>query len=763
MEKIKFSVVEKFQLQHKICNETDLINGLKGVKMKALIEPIRDLFRKGENENANNLKKDLPAVLISGIFKGGRTAEKLEQYSKILCLDLDKLKTDEVWPLKTVISNDPYTFAVFISPSGFGLKILVKVSSGSNYHKDAYKQVLKYYERLTDKKFDQKTNDINRLTFMSYDPEVYYYPDSDEFEVETPIKQSISAEITCSKTKEEIDVSLFGEIFEMAMQLTKKKLENIEGSRNAFLHSVACYSNLYGLPSDFLLSNLDWCSLSENEKERTILSAYKKSEQFGTWQLPKRRNFSPSEISPLPKLTEQEFVVSELENRISSENCLTPANLNSEILEKTSDESPTLPSEVYGLLPDFLQGITRHFFDAREKDIVLLSTIGVLSSVFPNVKGLYRQSEKSLNLFELFVAPASSGKGQMKWSELLGSEIDKYLQVKYNEEYSNYIQSGGVNSDVEEPKEKKFFIGSDSSNIALASQMFRNENIGVMFDTEGSTLAQMFKNDWSNSLNILLRAFENESQSISRKSKLDSFTIKKCFLALVLSTTPNQLTKIVGSIESGLYSRFLIYYFNGEVKWKDHFSSEGDSLEPVFEEAAKVILNMYKANEESPVTIIYLAENQKVEIFDYFTRRLKEFYVEYDRDLLANVYRTCVIYYKIAMILSTVRSYHDSEELPKKIIIDDRDHRAAFLIVDTLLEHVKIVYETALQEQTKGIIGRKKILLESLPAQSFQKTKFLEISNKLNIKKATAEKWLNDFKTNGNVIKIDHGIYRKAA
>jgi hypothetical protein len=765
MDTIKFSVVENCKLTSVVCNEIELIKGLTGDKMKSRIEPIRKLLAEGEKDKANQLKSKLPAITLSGIFKGRRTADKLDEYSHIVCLDLDKLAPDKLLPLKDLIAGCCYTLAVFISPSGNGLKIMVKISSGSNYHRDAYRQVLKYYTELTGERFDEVTSDISRLMFMSYDPEVYHYPDSDVFPVVTPINIELPKAESKLVSMGAADASLFDEIYEAALKFTTSKQEYKEGKRNNFIYCLAASCNRYGLPIEELRSKLDWCELSETEIKSALNSAYKNREQYGTWQLPnKHKPFNAVEADPGTTIAEPVSVLlePEIKYKAPSENRLAVAI--PDMAEKNDCISPTLPEDVYNLLPDFLKGITSHFSDAIEKDLVLLSSLGVLSSAFPKTKGLYRRSSKSLNLFELFVAPPSSGKGQMNRAEDLGKEIDKYLQQKYKMEYRAYKEAGGAESGAEEPKEKKFFIGADSSNIALASQMHSNENIGVMFDSEGSTLAQMFKNDWSNCKNILLRAFENESLSISRKKKTDSFTIDKTFLSLVLSTTPNQLVSIIGDIESGLYSRFLIYFFRSEVVWKDHFSEEGDSLDPVFEEAAREVLRMYKANEEGPAITIFLSDEQRKEIFNYFSKRLTEFHSEYDHELLANVKRTCVMYYKIAMILTVLRSYQNADVLPEKLIIDNRDHRAASLIVDTLLEHVKVVYETSLQEQTNGsITGMKKLLADSLPVQNFQKTQYLEISKKLGIKKPTAEKWLTDLQKVGRIIKLDRGLYRKAA
>jgi hypothetical protein len=751
METIKFSVVEKFNLTTKVCKENELIKGITGEKMKLLIEPIRKLILEGEKEKADELKKKLPAIIPSGIFKGGRTPDKLDQYSHIICLDLDDIEAEKLIALKEIIAKCSYTFIVFISPSGQGLKIMVKINSGSNYHTDAYKQVLKFYAKLTGEKFDEKTSDINRLMFMSFDPDVYHYPDSDVFPVINPLNTDspkINSKLIAHGTADE---SLFDIIYDTALKFTKNKQEYKEGSRNNFVFNLASSCNRYGLPAEELKGRLDWCNLSITELENTIRSGYKNTDQFGTWILPNTSKSIKTVVDPVIK----HDAVAIIETTAKSKGA-------PEAIEKTTSMSPTLPGEVYSLLPEFLKGITSHFSDGIEKDLVLLSSLGVISSALPKIRGSYARSSKALNLFVLEVAPPSSGKSNMKWAEKLGGGIDKFLQDEYKNAYREYMKPK-EDGDSDEPLEKKFFIGANSSSIALSAQMYQNKNIGVMYDSEGGTLAQMFKNDWSNCLNILLKAFENESLSINRKSKTESFNIEKCFLALVLSTTPSQLVNIIGSIENGLYSRFLIYYFSAEVVWKNQFSSDEDCLEPIFEEAANELLRIYKANEEGPNINIVVSEKQRDEINEYFTHRLKEFHIEYDRELLANVYRTCVMYYKIAMILTAVRAYQQQELLPEKLTIDNRDHRAAFLIVDTLLRHVKIVYETTMQAQTNGIIGKKNMLIESLPDQNFQKMQYLALSSSLGIKKPTAEKWLNDLQKIGKIIRLDHGLYRKAS
>jgi hypothetical protein len=69
------------------------------------------------------------AFTPSGTFENGRKAELLTQYSEYVILDLDDLNPVQLEEAKKIVALAPYTFAVFISPSGNGLKIIVAVNS----------------------------------------------------------------------------------------------------------------------------------------------------------------------------------------------------------------------------------------------------------------------------------------------------------------------------------------------------------------------------------------------------------------------------------------------------------------------------------------------------------------------------------------------------------------------------------------------------------------------------------------------------------
>ena len=739
MKPYNFSIVEKLKLTEKICNVDRLVKGLKEDKMKTFIEPIRKLIANDERDKANLLKAKLPAIIPAGIFKGERTKTGIQSYSHIICLDLDKLEPEMVAPIKEIIAKSDYTFLVFDSPSGRGLKIFVKVDSGMNYHKDAYNQVAKFYEQMTGRTFDH-THDITRLMYMSYDPEVYYYPDSVLFHVETPI-QPFKPELQSSIKENE---KVYQKKYDAAFNFTKKKIEYVEGNRNNFVHMLAAAGNRYGLPAVELSSRLQWCELPQVEVETTIKSAYKNKEDWNIWQLDFRNNnATQNDNNPSKILLDTDIFAPEINDMQIDRNI-----------------PPCISKEVYDLLPEFLKEITSKFPEGIDKDIVLISTLGVMSSIFPSTKGLYESSSVALNLYTLLVAPPGSGKGKMKWAARLTNKVENLLL----EEHEIIVKRLKKAKDILGLKtlvERKINMGTDTSVIGLFKQMFVNKNFGIMFDSEGSTLTTMFKNDWSNFSNLLLKSLHNESHTITRSDR--SITIEKTFLSIVLSSIPAQVFEMLKGVDNGLYSRFGIYYFSGEDEFKNLFGSKRDTLEEFFDNKADEVLKMWKANIEGNKTFVSLSEENQTEVYEYFCKSLQEFNLEYGGELAANVKRSCLIFYKIAMILTCIRGYGKTDTLPGEMIIDERDFRAAFLIVDTLLQHTKFVFENVINKKSNGMIGKKKQLAQTLPKDKFQRAQYLEIAAKLSITKATADFWLKDFQKKGIVSKLEHGLYQKAA
>ena len=123
-----------------------------------------------------DFKKKLPVVLFSGEFEA-RNDEALASHSQFIVLDFDHI---DVAASKALLSTDPYVYSCWVSPSGDGLKALVKVSNPER-HRDHFRALRTYFNKQYDLEVDESGINESRACFESYDPEIVVNEDSAVF------------------------------------------------------------------------------------------------------------------------------------------------------------------------------------------------------------------------------------------------------------------------------------------------------------------------------------------------------------------------------------------------------------------------------------------------------------------------------------------------------------------------------------------------------------------------------------------------------
>ena len=132
---------------------------IKEGRSQTLIEAVRN----GDKD----FKKKLPIVLFSGEFET-RNDEAIARHSQFIVLDFDHI---DVAASKALLSTDPYVYSCWVSPSGDGLKALVKVSNPER-HRDHFRSLRTYFEKTYDLEVDESGINESRACFESYDPEL---------------------------------------------------------------------------------------------------------------------------------------------------------------------------------------------------------------------------------------------------------------------------------------------------------------------------------------------------------------------------------------------------------------------------------------------------------------------------------------------------------------------------------------------------------------------------------------------------------------
>nr|WP_314836683.1 VapE domain-containing protein [uncultured Flavobacterium sp.] len=259
-----------------------ILEEIKTGKYKPGIVYLRKSLAENKTEAYNKAKKSLPAFTPSGKFVGGRKLEFLAEYSNCIILDIDKLSAADLQNAKHLANQSEFTFASFISPSGNGLKILVKINSDKANHKEAFLLVQAHYESILKLEIDKSGKDLTRLCFYSYDENLYYNENAKIFSVteqEKEPKANIEREFKRTEPKIVINSDA---IYNHCVNFTEKKVQFVNGSRNVFVHQLACNLNRKGVllqeALGYILTDFGY---DEKEVTQAVNSAYGNSHEFG--------------------------------------------------------------------------------------------------------------------------------------------------------------------------------------------------------------------------------------------------------------------------------------------------------------------------------------------------------------------------------------------------------------------------------------------------------------------------------------------------
>ena len=267
-------------IEHKTIPE--ILHEIKTGKYRPGITYLRKSLAENKLEAYEKAKKSLPAFTPSGKFVGGRKMEFLEAYSNFIILDIDKLSQTDLQNAKHKANQSEYTYASFISPSGNGLKILVKVNTKKEEHKETFLAIQKHYETLLNHEIDKSGKDITRLCFYSFDDNLYQNEAAIVFASET--KQSSHTEpVEVRQTDNQQPTTENSEaIYNHCIRFTEKKVQYATGSRNVFVHQLACNLNRKGISLNealsFILTDFGY---DEKEVTQTVHSAYGNIHEFG--------------------------------------------------------------------------------------------------------------------------------------------------------------------------------------------------------------------------------------------------------------------------------------------------------------------------------------------------------------------------------------------------------------------------------------------------------------------------------------------------
>lgn len=453
-----------------------------------------------------------------------------------------------------------------------------------------------------------------------------------------------------------------------------------------------------------------------------------------------------------------------------------PRNEGNEVLEVSDGEQgavlPTFSPKVRGNLPDLLEKIVAKADSDADGDILLLGSLAVISACLPNIMGIYNKRPVWANLFLFVTAKASSGKGRLALCRYLVEPIHDEMRQRNEAEMTDYKQRlqqyncAKNKANLEKPEEpplRMLFIPANSSATAVYQVLNDNDGQGIMFETEGDTLANTFSSDYGNYSDGFRKAFHHESISYVRRKDREYVNLRRPRLSTLLTGTPKQVLSLITDAENGLFSRFIFYYMDTRLEWQDVFSEEPEgTLDDYFQSLGEVFKDFYTLLKNSGEIRFRMTSAQASAFNEWFRTVQQEFVAKYGDEMIASVRRMGLITFRIAMILSALRLM-ECDSYDTELCCLDVDFHTAMTIAGVLIEHTGRVF----QELPKVNAGggnqktvQKQLFLDKLPAEFDRKT-FVEISAELGIPLSTAERTVKKWCDDGLVSRQEQGKYKK--
>ena len=461
---------------------------------------------------------------------------------------------------------------------------------------------------------------------------------------------------------------------------------------------------------------------------------------------------------------------------------------NEEVRKMEAARIGTFSQAVRAQLPGILRRIVADAVSEVDADLLILGSLTVFSACMPNVYGVYDRREVFANLFLYVTASASSGKGRLSLCRHLAAPLHRELREQYRKSMERYKQEqvqyviNRKNGDMEEPQEPPFltlFIPANSTATVVYQTLSQNDGVGLLFETEGDTLANAFNSDLGNYSDGFRKAFHHEAISYLRKKDREYVEITKPKFSAILSGTPEQVFNLIPSAENGLFSRFIFYVMPTEIVWHDMFdASDGPTADELFEQIGRDFYQFHKPLTEQAVRFS-LQREQQGRFNAFFTQAQEEYAALFGNDIIASVRRLGLIFFRITMILTVLRQMDEGDFPPPTgegerkeavLVCADADFDTAMAMVSVLLRHSASVFQSLprrterrfRQGRQQRTEGSRQALLSALP-DTFNRTAYLQAAAQMGIGEKTAERYIADLCRSGMLEHPANGQYKKTS
>ena len=414
-------------------------------------------------------------------------------------------------------------------------------------------------------------------------------------------------------------------------------------------------------------------------------------------------------------------------------------------------------------LPQFLQDLLSVAHTTEQKDMLLMSSLTTLSTVMNSVYFRYGTTGKRYypELMTFIMAGAASGKGI--------AELSKRLVEKVHED-------------------TPLIIAGDSTYPAFYQQLLDQDGCGLLFETEGSVITDIWKGGAMSYNTALRKAAEHETLSKNRiNSGQTEIACPK--VGMMLTGTFSQFKALVPSVENGFFSRLMTVVvrehqdFDGSVFQP---TNEGAEVEALIGRLAMQVKTLaLRLNTQStiatqvahyPQSTIHnspeiefrLTPEQASLLGQVMEKEYKEYVRVLGDGFHATVVRNGINVMRIALVLSVLRNGFDiSRSASDSIVCSEEDFQTAMVIGTKMLLHAADAYNQITEENKEAVPSikgsyQKETFFVSLPDE-FSTGECEQHGTRLGVCSRTIRRWIERWTETGQITKTEYGHYQKTA
>ena len=274
-------------------------------------------------------KKLVPAFSVGVLFDGnGRGAANVLGFTGLALCDIDHVSGEgqEVRGERNdqalnesfeKATADPHALMVYRTISGDGLRIIYRYVRDegpltATSWRAAFLKGNTYFAELTGHDYDTQCTDYSRLSGMAHDDEVYVNWEAEAFVItdEEILEANFDGRGEKGKPRKEYAAGTHAVAVDEAwprveQTLARRQMAYQSGHHHDYVMHAAFLFNRYGADQDELLTwaAQEWSDYDTKQREATIRSCYKKTQEHGTWRLNRQgRKQKETSMITLPEI-----------------------------------------------------------------------------------------------------------------------------------------------------------------------------------------------------------------------------------------------------------------------------------------------------------------------------------------------------------------------------------------------------------------------------------------------------------------------------